>query len=338
MWTENKYKIISKSVFENNGYSIVPIRYEDRIKIMHWRNEQVYHLRQSKILTPIDQDRYFEHVVSKLFEEEKPDQILFSYLEGERCIGYGGLVRINWSDKHAEISFIMETSLESESFSMHWTNFLQLLGQVAFHELGFYKLFTYAFDLRPRLYDVLVSSGFIKEAVLKDHCLFQDRYVDVIIHSKYFNDLFMRPANFFDTELSFKWANDPVVRNYSFNKTEIRWEEHHRWFTSKLLDPFCRYYILQNKGLNIGSIRFDVDESGSAKISYLVDPVFHGQGYGRLILQMGQEKVIEEMPEIKNVVGYVMKENAASISIFEKMGFEANNDDGNLVFVKEYGK
>ena len=38
-------------------YKIVPIRYEDRFDIMKWRNEQMYHLRQSKPLTEEDQER-----------------------------------------------------------------------------------------------------------------------------------------------------------------------------------------------------------------------------------------------------------------------------------------
>ena len=32
------------------------------------------------------------------------------------CIGYGGLVHINWIDKNAEISFIMNTELEMDIF------------------------------------------------------------------------------------------------------------------------------------------------------------------------------------------------------------------------------
>ena len=37
-------------------YSIVPVRYEDRFSIMDWRNNQLYHLRQKKELSPSDQD------------------------------------------------------------------------------------------------------------------------------------------------------------------------------------------------------------------------------------------------------------------------------------------
>jgi RimJ/RimL family protein N-acetyltransferase len=181
----NSYKAISNQKISNGRYAIVPIRYEDRMDILKWRNEQVYHLRQDKPLTETDQEYYFKTIVSRLFEEKQPSQFLFSYLEGEECIGYGGLVHINWHDKNAEISFIMDTKLEQEYFSNHWTSFLGLIEQVAFKELNLYKIFTFAYDLRPHLYDPIEASGFIKEAVLRKHCFFNGVFKDVIIHSKF---------------------------------------------------------------------------------------------------------------------------------------------------------
>ena len=76
----------------------------------------MYHLRQDKPLTEEDQEAYFLNVVAKLFEQERPNQLLFSFLDGDKCIGYGGLVHINWIDKNAEISFIMNTSLEKSPY------------------------------------------------------------------------------------------------------------------------------------------------------------------------------------------------------------------------------
>lgn len=178
------YKTLDKQVFREGDYSLVPIRHEDRYDIMRWRNEQIYHLRQSKPLTQADQDRYFDEVVSQLFEQEQPKQILFSFLEGEQCIGYGGLVHINWVDQNAELSFIMDTSLEATRFEEMWKVYLSLIEEVAFQALHLHKVYTYAFDLRPRLYDALMSSGYHKEAKLKEHKLFNGKYTDVLIHAK----------------------------------------------------------------------------------------------------------------------------------------------------------
>ena len=178
-----KYTCLQHQEQHIGDYSIVPLRYEDRFSIMKWRNEQIYHLRQMRPLTEDDQQRYFDNVVAKLFGNPKPDQILFSYLEKGVCIGYGGLVHINWIDNHAEISFIMDTRLENEHFAEHWSNYLKMLFKVAFDDLGLHKMFTYAFDLRPHLYPIFESAGFVREATLKDHCRYNGEYKDVIIHS-----------------------------------------------------------------------------------------------------------------------------------------------------------
>ena len=178
------YKVLNNQIFTKGEYKIVPIRFEDRFLIQKWRNEQMYHLRQEKILTTEDQEKYFTKVVAKLFEDESPRQLLFSYLKGDDCIGYGGLVHINWLDRNAEVSFIMKTELEQKYFDMHWGIYLELIEQVAFAELNLHKLHTFAFDLRPKIYEVLESANFQKEAILKDHCFFENKFIDVVIHSK----------------------------------------------------------------------------------------------------------------------------------------------------------
>ena len=180
----NAYKPLKKQIYSLGEYAIVPIRYEDRFDIMQWRNEQIYHLRQNEPLTPEKQDCYFNTVVDGLFAEEQPNQLLFSYLKDNKCIGYGGLVHINWIDKNAEISFIINTELEKTEFDKHWTIYLCLIEQVAFKELKLHKMFTYAFDLRPKLYAALLQSGFKEEARLKEHCYFDGKFIDVLIHTK----------------------------------------------------------------------------------------------------------------------------------------------------------
>ncbi|RUT70415.1 GNAT family N-acetyltransferase [Flavobacterium cupreum] len=180
----NYYKVLNKNFFSEGNFSIVPIRYEDHLDIMKWRNEQIYHLRQNKPLTIESQENYFNDIIASLFDQEKPNQILFSFLENDECIGYGGLVHINWIDMNAEISFIMKTDLEKHHFHTYWQIYLELIEQLSFNELNLHKIYTYAFDLRPHLYEAVESAQYVKEAVLKEHCKFQDKFIDVIIHSK----------------------------------------------------------------------------------------------------------------------------------------------------------
>lgn len=178
------YTCLKNSIYKKSNFSIVPLRSQDRYIIMEWRNQQMYHLRQNKLLTKELQDEYFENVVEKSFNQTNPSQILFTLLEDNLCVGYGGLVHINWIDKNAEVSFIMKTELENKRFTELWTIFLSLIENVAFMDLKLHKLFVYAFDLRPHLYTTLLQNSFFKDAILKEHCFNNNLFIDVIIHSK----------------------------------------------------------------------------------------------------------------------------------------------------------
>lgn len=318
----HSFKCLTKQSYSIGNYSLVPIRAEDRYLIMQWRNEQIYHLRQNKLLKEEDQDTYFQNVISDLFNCEQPDQILFSYLGNAECIGYGGLVHINWPDKNAELSFIMNTSLEKDYFDFHWSNFLSLIEEVAFRELGLHKIYTYAFDLRPQLYKTLENNSFLREAELHEHCFYEGNYLDVVIHSKINRNTYLRDAEFSDVQTTFRWANHDAVRMYSVHKEKIEWESHSNWFKNKLDDRNCEYYILMHNGSPIGSARFDIDMGGVALISYLIDPAYHGKGFGTTILEQSIKRLHIRREKLKRLVGYVMEENLSSIRIFTNLDFQ----------------
>ena len=179
-----KYDILKNNKITYKNFHLIPIRKSDILKIRRWRNDQMYILRQTIVLTVKDQLNYYNKNIKKSFYSKKPVVILFSFLLDQTCIGYGGLVHINWKDKSAEISFIMDTKQEKIFFNFHWTTFLTLVDQIAFRELNFHKIHTYAFDLRPKLYVVLEKCGYKKEKVLDKCYTHNDSLIDVVIHSK----------------------------------------------------------------------------------------------------------------------------------------------------------
>lgn len=331
---ERQYKILTQQVFVKSEYSIVPIRHGDRHLIRQWRNEQIYHLRQTKPLTKEDQNTYFETVVAALFDDPKPTQVLFSYLHGDQCIGYGGLVHINWRDKHAEISFVMDTSLEEKYFEFHWTQYLGLIEKVAFEELGFNKIFTYAYDLRPRLYEALKAAGFWEDARLTDHCLFDGEFRDVLIHSKLKspNQMTFRYARLSDAKLLFDWVNEQAVRRNSISSEPIAWENHLTWLRNRIDSGDCLIYIFSKQGNEVGQVRLEKSEFWY--IDYSVDQNYRGKGIGTEMLK----QVLLSNRE-KPLLAYVKPDNIGSNSVFKKLGFsfrektEKNGVDLN-VFVK----
>ena len=315
---QNTYTVLNTQSFSKDHYSIVPIRFEDRLQIMKWRNEQMYHLRQANILTEEDQNSYFENIVFKLFDQEKPNQILFSYLKNDKCIGYGGLVHINWIDKNAEISFIMDTALEKEHFNFHWKTYLNLIEQVAFNELNLHKIFTYAFDLRPHLYSALEESDYRKEAILNNHCFYNNEYKDVIIHSKINYSINFRKAKKEDVRLLFDWSNDTLTRQNSYQSEEIVFSDHEKWFLKKIKDNNSLLLIGTTNNIPVGLVRFDIKEENTT-IGITLDKNFRGKKLAPKLLTEASKIYFKDFTN--PILAYIKKENIASVKSFEKAGF-----------------
>jgi RimJ/RimL family protein N-acetyltransferase len=316
-----RYACLHTQVFSSDKYAIVPLRDEDKYDIRQWRNEQIYHLRQVEPLTIEQQEWYFSNVISKLFETEKPTQLLFSYLENGVCIGYGGLVHINWIDKNAEISFIMNTALEKDFFEFHWRTYLSLIEKVAFEELNFHKIFTYAFDIRPHLYEAIEKSNYQQEARLPGHCLFEGKFIDVVIHAK-FNPINIRKAHETDLMLYFDWTNEDKVRKQSFTSEPVALENHEKWFYKKLADPNCLMLVFEDaQQTPIGQVRFESNEEDKISvIGVSIDKNFRGQNLAGKILALATTYFFKQKPDYM-IEAFIKTDNKGSISAFSKAGF-----------------
>lgn len=178
-----QYLGLKEQSFYLNGYILRPIRYGDRNAILKWRNDQLYHLRQPKKLKEQEQDHYFKTVVASLFEVNYPDQLLFSLDYDNEHIAYGGLVHIDWDKAYAELSFVMNTSLETKYFKKLWEVFLILIEKIA-KELNLKAIYTAAFDLRPRLYEVLELNGYKREQEINIYTKFTSQEETIIVHAK----------------------------------------------------------------------------------------------------------------------------------------------------------
>lgn len=144
-----------------------------------------------------------------------------------------------------------------------------------------------------------------------------------------------RRADISDAEITFSWAANSVVRKYALAREIITWDSHLIWFTGKLADPSCFYYILEVEKKPVGSIRFDRGKDDTAVISYLIDPAFHGYGFGKLILELGIEDLKANTLDITAVIGYVLEGNKPSIHIFNKLGFRSEQTDNSIIkFIK----
>ena len=299
---------------------------------MKWRNEQIYHLRQARPLTEDDQQRYFDNVVSKLYDNPKPDQILFSYLEKGVCIGYGGLVHINWIDRNGEISFIMDTWLESEHFAEHWSNYLTMLKAVAFDDLGLHKIYTYAFDLRPHLYTMLEANGYKREATLKEHCLFNGEYKDVVLHSLW-NDRY-EVINYVDCTKEqnldiLALRNRDDVRSWMVNPEVIPEENHFKFVDSLKGNPNRLYYAIYKNGMLVGTYNLTNEGNGVWERGIIANPSTQGTGQ----TEKWERQILSSLPcEIKAVSAKVKQDNLKSIKYHEKLGYKEQSRDNEYIY------
>lgn len=328
------YKILQKKTFKSGDFELVPIRFEDRYQIMHWRNEQVFHLRQQTQLGIDDQDRYFNQVVSGLFTSDNPDQLLFSFLDNGVLAGYGGLVHIHWADKHAEVSFLMDTKKETLHFEQYWLTYLSLLKQIAFNELNLHKIFTYAFDVRLHLYPVIEKAGFKKEAVLKEHCRFEGVWKDVVIHAQFNPEIGIRPVAWEDSEILFSWANDEDTRKFSFNSEKIERAEHESWLRRKMEDSNACLFLCTVKENPAAFVRFD--KSGNNWIIGInTAPEYRNQKLTDQFICKG----LDMLKMGDSVLAYIKTDNPASTRVFEKAGFyyaDETNMAGQKALVYKY--
>jgi RimJ/RimL family protein N-acetyltransferase len=167
-----------------DDYQLIPIRQMDMENIRVWRNAQIDILRQSKSISSEEQERYFDKHIKPLFQESEPSQILFSYLYQERCIGYGGLVNIDWYSKRGEVSFLLETSRvdDEETYAQDFLYFLTLIRQFAFQYLQLHRLFTETFAFRKAHIKILETFGFKFEGTLREHVYKKKQWNDSIMH------------------------------------------------------------------------------------------------------------------------------------------------------------
>ena len=321
-----QYKCLHINQFSEGIYTLVPIRDEDKYDILNWRNSQIDILRQQTPLTKEHQDNYFKTTIAKLFEDEQPKQILWSFLENGKLIGYGGLVHIDWKNKSAEISFLTDTSRNQtkEQFISDWYNYLSILKTIAQKHLIFNSIFTYAYDIRPNLYIALEKAGFKETKRIKNFIEINSELKDVVIHTHYFNIKF-RFAELSDADLYYKWANDTLVRQNSFNTSEISYEQHINWFTNKLKSKDCFFYLfLNNENTPLGQVRID-KSNDEIVIGISIDENFRGKGLGVLMLNQACDDYLLKFPEAE-IIAYIKEKNTASINQFGRAGFIKTGD------------
>lgn len=184
------YSSLGACEWREGEYALAPMRRDDILDVIRWRNEQLDILRQHAEISDAEQLRYYDAVVVPTFTASRPRLMLFSFLQGDRCIGYGGLTNIDWDAGRAELSYIAATerARDHDLYQREFAVFLRLLRRVAFGELELNRLFAETYDLRPHHVAVLEREGWMFEGRMRQHVVKSGRRIDSLLHG------ILRPA------------------------------------------------------------------------------------------------------------------------------------------------
>ena len=134
--------------------------------------------------------------------------------------------------------------------------------------------------------------------------------------------LSLRKPTVKDMEMYFNWANDPIVREQSYNSSIIDLESHKQWFESALNNEANFMRICQNSvGEDIGQVRIQKQKNKEALIGISIDSKHRGQGYAKEILILATDFFLKSNYGFV-INAYIKEGNLNSIFAFENAGFQ----------------
>ena len=179
------YAILGPDPLCKGEYSIASVRFSDAEPIRNLRNQQISALRQQQQLSKASQIEYFNNIVAKDFNNDRPKQVLVRFCLECHLIGYGGIVHLDWRNLRGEVSFLLETSRTKDhtKYSAELGVFFHLIKELAFTKLGLNKLSTEAYAHRAYHVTAIENSGFQREGVLRQQTLLDGKWIDAVVAS-----------------------------------------------------------------------------------------------------------------------------------------------------------
>ena len=133
----------------------------------------------------------------------------------------------------------------------------------------------------------------------------------------------------------FELANDPEVRENSFNREKIDLETHKKWFNNRLNNKNFVFLVAKIRNDFVGSVRFEKNIDNKFIISIQIHKNFRGKGFGKNLLQ----NAIKEFANLngnQSIIAKIKSKNLASIKIFSDVNFIIIEDNKQNFIVMEY--
>ena len=146
----------------------------------------------------------------------------------------------------------------------------------------------------------------------------------------------LRRATMDDAEAILKWRNDERTRAGSFTQDIISLGSHKKWMKSKLNESKCYLFILTDGDDLLGNVRLDLtgEQGEVGEISYVINPDYRGNGYGKEILRVLEKSVPSG---VRALAGFVKTDNVASQRCFEANGYAELSAGDVIGYIKLLG-
>ena len=144
-----------------------------------------------------------------------------------------------------------------------------------------------------------------------------------------------------DSEDLYNWRNDKRVRVWCCGEKTIDFNDHEKWFRSKIESDKTKIFIAENViGEKLGQVRFDETEKGTY-ISVNLNPDFLGKGIGAKLISSATNRYLRDF-NTKKIYAEIKDDNISSIKAFEKAGYkflkEEDEKDNLKIKVFSYNK
>ena len=123
-----------------------------------------------------------------------------------------------------------------------------------------------------------------------------------------------------DVDLYFKWTNDEVVRQNSYDQEPIPYKDHVEWFKQKLTSPNCFFYLFTLQNDPVGQVRIEIKLEETI-IGISIDTHHRGKGLGARMIEMACADHFKRA-HTQQIYAYIKESNQGSIVIFKKAGFK----------------
>jgi UDP-2,4-diacetamido-2,4,6-trideoxy-beta-L-altropyranose hydrolase len=131
---------------------------------------------------------------------------------------------------------------------------------------------------------------------------------------------YIRRAQEKDCLQLFTLSNDPFVRKNSFSSNEIKFDDHKKWFDSKLKSKDSCIFVAEISNILMGQIRYDKKED-MALISIAISRAFRGLGLGCRMIESTFIPAGKEL-SVNKIRAMVKDSNPASVHTFINAGFQ----------------